>query len=91
MAAKMSMRAQIALLVYTTVNIILFTAAVYAVTIFPMLTPNAGFWLAAIMAVCLAVTAPFAWCLGKCILPEPWRKKVLAEQSPLASEPTKTI
>jgi hypothetical protein len=84
-------RAQIALLVYTTVNIILFTAAVYAVTIFPPLEQDAGFWLTAIVTVCLVVTAPLAWCLGRCILPETWRKKVLAEQSPLAGEPSKTV
>ncbi len=84
-------RAQIALLFYTTVNVVLFTAAVYAVTIFPQLERNAGYWLAGLMAVSLIATAPFAWCLGKCMLPDPWRKKVLAEPSPLAGEPTRSV
>ncbi len=91
MAHTMSMRSQIALLFYTTLNIIIFTAAIYAVTIFPPLEKNAGLWLTGIMVVSLVVTAPMAWCLGKCILPAAWRKKVLAEPSPLAGEPTKTI
>lgn len=84
-------RAQLALLFYTTVNIILFTAAVYAVTLFPPLQKNAGLWLAAFIAGSLIVTAPFAWCLGKCVLPDAWRKKVLAESSPLAREPSRTV
>jgi hypothetical protein len=83
-------RAQIALLFYTTVNIVLFTAGVYAVTMFPPLTPDAGFWLAVFTAAGLVVTAPVAWCLGAC-LPAAWRKKILAEPSPLAGEPTRPI
>jgi hypothetical protein len=84
-------RAQLALLFYTTVNIILFTAAVYAVAIFPPLERNAGFWLAAFVVASLVVTAPLAWCFGKCALPDAWRKKVLAESSPPAGEPTRPV
>jgi hypothetical protein len=84
-------RAQIALLFYTTVNIIIFTAAVYVVAIFPTLTPHAGFWLAVIVGAGLVVTAPLAWCVGGCLLPASWRKSILAEPSPRASEPTQTV
>lgn len=84
-------RAQLALLFYTTVNIILFTAAVYAVTVFPPLERNAGFWLTVFMVASLIVTAPLAWCFGKCVLPDAWRKKVLAESSPLAREPSRPV
>ena len=90
MTPTMGTRAQIALLVYTTLNVVLFTAAVYAVSLFPPLTPNAGGWLVAIMAVCLAVTAPIAWCVGAC-LPTSWRKSVLAEPSPLARAPSRPV
>jgi hypothetical protein len=84
-------RAPIALLFYTTVNIVIFTAAVYAVAIFPTLTPDAGFWLAVFVGASLIVTAPLAWCIGGCLLPAAWRKDILAEPSPRASEPTQTI
>ena len=84
-------RTQLSLLFYTTVNIILFTAAVYAVTIFPPLEKNAGFWLTVFIVASLIVTAPLAWCFGKCVLPEAWRKKVLAESSPLSREPTRSV
>jgi hypothetical protein len=83
-------RAQIALPFYVTLNVIVFTAGVYAVTMFPPLTPDAGFWLAVITAASLIVTAPIAWCVGACF-PAEWHKKVLAERSPLASEPTRQI
>jgi hypothetical protein len=91
MARTIGSRAPIALLFYTTVNIIIFTAAVYAVAIFPPLGQNAGFWLAVIVGAGLVVTAPLAWCVGGCLLPAAWRKDVLAEPSPLASEPTRHV
>lgn len=91
MYVKFGTQVQVSLLFYTTINIIVFTAAVYAVTIFPPLERDAGFWLAAFMAASLILTAPFAWCLGRCILPNAWRKKILAEQSPRAGEPTRPV
>jgi len=90
MPLKIAGPAQIALLLYTTVNIILFTAAVYAVTIFPPLVPNAGFWLAAFTVAGLVVTAPVAWCVAACV-PDAWRKKIVAEPSPLAGAPTRPV
>jgi hypothetical protein len=84
-------RCQLGLLFYTTLNLIVFTAAVYAVAIFPPLEPNAGFWLAVFVGASLIVTAPVAWCIGGCRLAAAWRKDVLAEPSPLASEPTRPI
>lgn len=84
------MRAQITLLFYSTINLIVFTAAVYAVTMFPPLTPNAGLWLMGIMAASLIVTAPIAWCVGACF-PASWRKPIVAEPSPLAKAPTRSV
>jgi hypothetical protein len=83
-------RAQIALLFYSTFNVVVFTAAVYATSLFPPLTANAGFWLAAIMAVSLTASAPVAWCLGAC-LPREWHDKLLAKRSPLSHAPAREI
>jgi hypothetical protein len=90
MARTIAARTRIALLVYSTLNIILFTAAVYAVTMFPPLEHNAGFWLAVFTAASLIVTAPVAWCVGAC-LPEEWRRKIIADPSPLANAPTRPV
>ncbi len=81
-------RGQIALLFYSTVNVVVFTAGIYAVSMFPPLTPNAGFWMIAIMAASLVLTAPLAWGVGT-FLPAEWRKTIVAERSPLASAPTR--
>lgn len=83
-------RLQIALLFYTTVNIIVFTAAVYAATMFPPLLPNAGLWIAAITGVSLVVTAPLAWCVGAC-LPRVWHDRLIARPSPLSRAPSRQV
>lgn len=81
-------RLQIALLFYTSVNIVVFTAAVYAATMFPPLLPEAGFWIAVMTGLSLFVTAPLAWCLGAC-LPSAWHDRLIARQSPLSRAPTR--
>ncbi|MBI1204393.1 MAG: hypothetical protein GC182_17980 [Rhodopseudomonas sp.] len=81
-------RTQIALLFYTTFNVVVFTAAVYATSLFPPLTSNADFWIAAIMATSLVFSAPVAWCLGAC-LPHEWHDKLLAKRSPLSHAPSR--
>lgn len=83
-------RTQIALLFYSTFNVIAFTAAVYATSLFPPLTPNAGFWLGAIMTVSLIVSAPIAWRLGA-LLPRELHGKLVARQSPLSHAPARDI
>ena len=83
-------RLQIALLFYTSVNVVIFTAAVYAATMFPPMLPHAGFWIAAITAVGMFATAPLAWWVGAC-LPSIWHDKLVAQPSPLARAPSREI
>ncbi|HEY6024924.1 MAG TPA: hypothetical protein VIV34_12205 [Pseudolabrys sp.] len=90
MPREIGFRVQIALLFYSTINIVLFTAAVYAVTLFPPLTPNAGLWITAFAAASLIVTAPVAWCVGRC-LPATWQKNIVATPSPLAGVPSRDV
>lgn len=83
-------RAQIALLLYSTLIVILFTVGIYIVMLSPALTDHAGFWITVIVGASLVAAAPIAWCLAsRC--PTTWRKKIVAEPSPLASEPTRSI
>jgi hypothetical protein len=90
MPRHFSAQARVALLFYTSINIVLFTGAIYAVSLFPPLTANAGLWLALIVGACLLITAPVAWCIGRC-WPAEWRKQILAEPSPLAGAPTRPV
>jgi hypothetical protein len=81
-------RKQIALLFYTTFNLIAFTAAIYVTSLFPPLKAHADFWVVTIMAVSLVLSAPVAWCLGAC-LPREWHDKLLAKQSPMSHAPSR--
>jgi hypothetical protein len=81
-------RLQISLLLYTTFNIVVFTAAVYATSLFPPLARSADFWVAAIMAASLIVSAPVAWCVGACF-PREWHDKIVARRSPLSHAPSR--
>ena len=85
-----TVRLQIALVFYTTVNIVIFTGAVYAATMFPPLLPHAGFWIAAITAIGMFATFPLAWCVGAC-LPAIWHDKLVTQPSPLAHAPSREI
>jgi len=90
MAREIGFRAQVALLFYSTVNVVLFTAAIYAVTLFPPLMPNAGFWITVFTAASLIVTAPVAWYVGGCV-PAALCTKILARPSPLATAPSRDV
>lgn len=89
MARKIGTRTQISLLLYTTINLASFTAGVYAVMLWPTLNADAGFWIAVVVAASLVVAAPIAWCLASCLRTDYWRKKMVAEPSPLTSAPTR--
>lgn len=87
---KTATRVQIALLFYTTFNILVFTAAIYAATLFPPLLPYAGLTITGIMAAGLIGGLPLAWLVGK-LLPREWHDGLIARQSPLAHEPARDI
>ena len=90
MPREFGTRTQIALLIYSTLNIAVFTAGIYVVMLSPALHADAGLWIAGIVAASLIVTAPLAWCAAAC-WPAAWRRKVVAERSPLANAPTRPV
>ena len=57
----------------------------------PKLTPFSETWIVIIMAASLVVTAPLAWWIGRRRLPGAVERKIVAEPSPLAKEPTRPI
>lgn len=90
MPREIGTRAQIALLLYSTLNVAVFTVVVYVVMLSPALNERAGLWIAVGVAASLVVTAPLAWCAAACC-PSSWRKKIVAERSPLADAPTRPV
>jgi len=87
---KSAARVQIALLFYTTFNIVMFAAATYAGTLFPPLLPYAGLVITGFMTVGLMFGLPIAWAVGKA-LPRDWHSGLIARRSPLAHEPTRDL
>lgn len=90
MPGEIGVRAQIALLLYTTLNIAVFTVALYVVMPSPTLNEHAGLWLTVTMIASLLVTAPLCWMVAPHINGK-WRKKIVAQRSPLATTPTRPI
>jgi len=64
MPKEIGVRAQLALLLFTTLNIATFTAVVYVVMLSPELLNDAGFWMVVGMLASVAVTAPVSWALA---------------------------
>lgn len=91
MVREIGPRTQIALLLYSMLNVALFTAGVYIVMLNPSLIDEAGFWIAVIAGVGLLVSAPFAWCMASCLCGNRWRNKFVAVRSPHANAPTREI
>lgn len=87
---KSASRVQIVLLFYTTFNIVMFTAAIYAGTLFPPLVPHTGLVIACIMALGLIGGLPLAWVVGRAF-PHDWHDGLIARQSPLAHEPAREV
>ena len=90
MARTIAPRTQVSLLLYTTINLASFTVGVYLVMLTPQLTGHAGYWIAAIVAASLVLSAPLAWWLAT-RLPDRWRAKAVAKPSPLADAPSRPV
>ena len=86
-----STRTQIAVLVYSMTNAVLFGAGLIVVLMVPALNAHAGFWIAAVVAASLIIAAPFAWLIAPRLRARYWRQRLLASPSPLASAPTRTF
>lgn len=89
MTTETSTRTQIAVLVYSMTNAVLFGAGLIVVLMVPALNANAGFWIAGVVAASLIVAAPFAWLIAPRLRARYWRRRQLGSASPLAATPTR--
>lgn len=83
-------RAQVALVFFTTLNVAVFTVAVYIVMLSPTLNDHAGYWLIVSMLGSAAITWPLCWALAPRVNGK-LKKKIVAEPSPLAHEPSRSF
>ncbi len=82
-------RLQIAALIYSMTNAVMFSAGLIVVLMTPALNENAGFWIATVVALSLVLAAPFARLIAPRLQARYWRRRMLAEPSPLAQAPTR--
>lgn len=82
-------RTQIAALVYSMTNGVMFGIGLIVVLMVPALNANAGFWIAVVIVASLILAAPFAWLIAPRLRARYWRRRMLAEPSPLAGAATR--
>jgi uncharacterized membrane protein len=91
MTLENKIRMQIAALIYSMTNGVLFGAGLIFVLMVPALNEYAGFWIAVVVAASLILAAPFAWLIAPRLRARYWRRKLLAAPSPLAGAATRDI
>lgn len=89
MTLETGIRTQIAVLIYSMTNSVMFGAGLIVVLMVPALNADAGFWISAVVVASLILAAPFAWLVAPRLRARYWRQKLLAMPSRLASVPTR--
>jgi hypothetical protein len=84
MTLETGVRTQIAVLIYSITNSVMFGAGLIFVLMVPGLNANAGFWISAVVAASLILAAPVAWLVAPRLRARYWRHKLLAMPSKLA-------
>jgi hypothetical protein len=86
MTRETATRAQIALLIYSMTNGVLFGAGVILVLTWPALSVNAGFWILAVIAASFILAAPIAWWIAPRMRARYWRRRMAEDHaSPVGS------
>ena len=78
MTLETGVRTQIALLIYSMTNSVMFGAGLIFVLMVPALNENAGFWISAVVVASVILAAPFAWSVAPRLRTRYWRRKLLA-------------
>ena len=89
MTLETGVRTQIAVLIYSMTNAVMFGTGLIFVLMVPALSANAGFWISAVVAASLILAAPFAWLVTPRLRARYWRQRLLAKPSLLANAPTR--
>lgn len=82
MTAETSTRVQIAALIYSVTNAVLFGAGLVLVLTLPVLNADAGFWISVVVAASLVLSAPIAWWMAPRLRARYWRRPSGASDLP---------
>lgn len=72
-------RLQLAALVYSMANAVLFGAGLITVLTVPALSANAFFWIPLVVAASFILAAPIAWFMAPRLRARYWRRRRMAE------------
>ena len=89
MTLETGIRTQIAVLIYSMTNGVMFGAGLIVVLMVPALNADAGFWISAVVVASLILAVPFPRLVAPRLRARYWRQKLLAMPSRLASTPTR--
>jgi hypothetical protein len=82
-------RLQIAALIYSMTNSVLFGAGLVVVLTLPMLNADAGFWISVLVGTSFILAAPIAWWLAPRLRARYWRRPTAANSPPLVGSATR--
>lgn len=74
------MRTQLAILIYSMTNAVLFGAGLITVLTVPALSENAAWWIPAVVVASLVLAAPIAWFIAPRLRARYWRARAAREQ-----------
>jgi len=90
MSRDITTRAQIAALIFSMTNAVLFGVGLITVLMVPALNANAGLWIAVVVAASLVFALPFAWLIAPRLRARYWRQQQTIE-APLAGARTGSL
>lgn len=76
MQRETKMRAQLAALIYTMTNAVMFGAGLITVLSVPALSAEAAYWIPAVVLASLVLAAPVAWLIAPRLRARYWRRRV---------------
>ena len=81
MTRETATRAQIALLIYSMIQGVLFGAGVILVLTWPALSADAGIWISVVVAASFILAAPLAWWGAPRMRARSWRRRIAADHA----------
>jgi len=82
-------RVQIAALIYSMTNAVLFGAGLVLVLAVPVLNADAGFWISVVVGASLILAIPIAWWMAPRLRARYWRRRTAANSAPFVGSATR--
>ena len=82
-------RVQIAALIYSMTNSVLFGAGLILVLTLPVLNADAGYWISVVVGTSLILAAPIAWWMAPRLRARYWRRRIAANSAPFGGSATR--